>query len=44
MDRKKSTREQIVSMLREAEVLMGKGQNTTDTCRGLGVTEQAATP
>lgn len=27
-------------MLREAEVLPGKGQNIAETCRGLGITEQ----
>ena len=27
-------------MLREAEVLPGKGQNTAETCRGLGITGQ----
>ena len=40
MGKKKFTPEQIVSMLREAEVLLGKGQNIAETCRGLGITEQ----
>lgn len=40
MGKKKFTPEQIVSTLREAEVLLGKGQNIAETCRGLGITEQ----
>jgi transposase-like protein len=40
MSKKRYTPEQIVSMLREAEVLLSKGQSIADACRGLGVTEQ----
>ena len=40
MGKKKFTPEQIVSMLREAEVLLGKGQNIGEVCRTLGITDQ----
>lgn len=40
MPKKKFSPEQIVSMLREAEVLVGKGQNIQEVCRTLGVTDQ----
>ena len=40
MGKKKFTPEQIVSMLREAEVLLGKGQNIAEVCRTLGITDQ----
>jgi putative transposase len=40
MSKKRYTPEQIVSMLREAEVLLSKGQSIADACRGLGITEQ----
>ena len=38
MARKKA--EQIVVMLREAEVQMAKGLDTTEVCRNLGISEQ----
>jgi transposase-like protein len=40
MSKKKYSPEQIVSMLREAEVLLGKGQSIAEVCRGLGITDQ----
>lgn len=40
MSKKKYAPEQIVSMLREAEVLLGKGQSILEVCRGLGITDQ----
>lgn len=40
MGKKKFTPEQIVSMLRETEVLLGKGQNIAEVCRTLGITDQ----
>ena len=40
MGKKKFTPVQIVSMLREAEVLLGKGQNIAEVCRTLGITDQ----
>jgi len=40
MSKKKFTAEQIVSMLREAEVQLAKGQNIAEVCRGLGITDQ----
>ena len=40
MSRKTCTPEQIISKLREAEVLLGKGQTVGQACRTLGVTEQ----
>ncbi len=40
MARKKFKAEQIVVMLREAEVHMSKGLDTTEVCRNLGISEQ----
>jgi hypothetical protein len=40
MSRKQYTPEQIISMLREAEVLLSQGVNTAEVCRRLGVSEQ----
>ena len=40
MSKKKDTPEQVVSMLREAEVQLGKGQSIAEVCRGLGITDQ----
>ena len=40
MSKKKYAPEQIVSLLREAEVLLGKGQSIAEVCRGLGITDQ----
>ena len=40
MSKKKYTPEQVVTMLREAEVLLGKGQSIAEACRGLGITDQ----
>jgi putative transposase len=40
MNKKKYTAEQIVAMLREAEVLLGKGQSIAEACKTLGITDQ----
>jgi putative transposase len=40
MAKKRHTAEQIISKLREAEVLLAKGVNMPQICRKLGVTEQ----
>ena len=40
MAKKRHTAEQIISKLREAEVLLGKGTSMPQVCRKLGVTEQ----
>ncbi len=40
MARKKFKAEQIVVMLREAEIQMSKGLDTTEVCRNLGISEQ----
>ncbi len=41
MSRKRNTLEQIIEMLREAEVLFSQGQTTGEVCRLLGISEQA---
>jgi putative transposase len=40
MPRKRFTPEQIIAHLREAEVLLAKGQTTGEVCRHLGISEQ----
>ncbi len=40
MAKKRHTAEQIISRLREAEVLLAKGMKMPQVCRKLGVTEQ----
>jgi putative transposase len=40
MAKKRHTAEQIISKLREAEVLLAKGEDVAQVCRKLGVTEQ----
>jgi len=40
MGKKGYTAEQIIVKLREAEVLLGKGETTGQVCRKLGVSEQ----
>ncbi len=40
MKRKRHSAEQIISKLREAEVLLQKGQAVPQVCRQLGVTAQ----
>ena len=40
MARKRFSAEQIITKLREAEVLQAKGLKTGEVCRKLGVTEQ----
>ena len=41
MSRKRYTPEQIIGMLREAEVWLSQGQTIGETCRGFGVSEQS---
>jgi len=41
MGRKRYTPEQIISMLREAEVALSQGQTVGQVCRVLGVSEQS---
>jgi putative transposase len=41
MSRKRYTPEQIISMLREAEVALSQGQSVGQVCRILGVSEQS---
>ena len=40
MSKKPRTAEQIIGMLREAEVLLAQGQTVAEVSRSLGVTEQ----
>jgi transposase-like protein len=40
MPRKRFTPEQIISKLREAEVLLAQGKTTAEVCRALNVSEQ----
>ena len=40
MPRKGYTIEQIISKLREAEVLLGQGQTVGDVCRSFNISEQ----
>jgi len=41
MSRKRYTPEQIIGLLREAEVLLSQGTKTPEVCRRLGVSEQS---
>ena len=41
MSRNRYTPEQIISMLREAEVALAQGQSIGQACRTLGVSEQS---
>ena len=41
MSRKRYTPEQIISMLREAEVALAQGQCVGQPCRTLGISEQS---
>ena len=41
MARKRYTPEQIIGMLREAEVGLSQGKKTGAICRGLGISEQS---
>ncbi len=41
MARKRYTTEQIIGLLREAEVRLGQGQTIGSICRGIGITEQS---
>ncbi len=40
MARKRYTTEQIIGLLREAEVRLGQGETIGTICRGIGFTEQ----
>ncbi len=40
MSRKRYKPEQIISMLREADVQLSRGQKVAQICRGLGIAEQ----
>jgi putative transposase len=40
MAKKRHTAEEIITKLREAEVLQGKGQSLAEACRQLSITEQ----
>jgi len=40
MKKKEFTPEQIITMLREAEVLLSQGTTAVEVCRKLGITEQ----
>ena len=41
MSRKRYTPEQIIGLLREAEVLLSQGVTTAEMCRRLGVSQQS---
>ena len=41
MSRKRFKPEQIIGMLREAEIKLSQGATVGDVCRGLGVSEQS---
>lgn len=40
MPRKRTSTEEIVTKLREAEILLAKGQTVTEICRQMGVSDQ----
>ena len=40
MSKKRHTAEEIVTKLREAEVLVAKGQSIAEACRQLGISDQ----
>lgn len=40
MARKRFTSEQIISHLRQVEILVSEGKTTVEACRQLGITEQ----
>jgi transposase-like protein len=40
MSRKRHTAEEIVNKLREADVLLAKGQTVAQACKAIGVTDQ----
>ena len=41
MSRRRYTPEQIIGMLREAEIRLSQGQTVGEICRGFGVSEQS---
>lgn len=40
MPKQRTSTEEIVTKLREAEILLGKGQTVAEICRAMGVSEQ----
>ena len=40
MPKKRTSTEEIITKLREAEILLGKGQTVSEICRAMGVSEQ----
>ena len=40
MPKKRTSTEQIITNLREAEILLGKGQTVSEICRQMGISEQ----
>ncbi len=44
MSRKRYTPEQIIRMLREAEVALAQGETAAQVCRTLGIAEQKFYP
>jgi putative transposase len=40
MPKKRTSTEEIITKLREAEILLAKGQTVTEICRQMGVSEQ----
>ena len=42
MSRKRYKPEQIINMLREAEVALSGGQTVGEVCRSLGISEQSS--
>lgn len=40
MSKKRHTAEEIVTKLRETEVLLAKGQSITEACRQIGISDQ----
>ena len=42
MSRRRHTREQIINLLREAEVALSQGQKVGKVCRSLGNSEQSS--
>ena len=42
MARRRFTPEQIIGMLREAEVRLSRGEKVKGICRSLGITEQTS--
>ena len=41
MKKRRDTTEQIVAMLRQADVALGKGEKVPEVCKTLGITENS---